>query len=135
MARLPRFDSVPTKSVRKSFRQANSGVWHSCGIVGAFCHDSSRLKFRRCNVGTPGRGGRVAEGGGLLNRYRALKPYRGLESPPLRPRYGILIATPARETATSAHASAASAMPRIPGRARLGVAAATPSTASPATAV
>src|SRR6266550_852206 len=81
------------------------------------------------------RGGRVAEGGGLLNRYRALKPYRGFESPPLRPRYGILIATPARETATSAHASAASAMPRIQGRARLGVAAATPSTASPATAV
>src|SRR5258705_5652496 len=32
----------------------------------------------------PGRGGRVAEGGGLLNRYKALKPYRGFESPPLR---------------------------------------------------
>jgi hypothetical protein len=31
------------------------------------------------------RGGRVAEGGGLLNRYRALKPYRGFESPLLRP--------------------------------------------------
>src|SRR6266550_5128884 len=30
------------------------------------------------------RGGRVAEGGGLLNRYRALKPYRGFESPLLR---------------------------------------------------
>ena len=30
------------------------------------------------------RGGRVAEGGGLLNRYRALKPYRGFESHPLR---------------------------------------------------
>src|ERR1700752_2333570 len=30
------------------------------------------------------RGGRVAEGGGLLNRYRALKPYRGFESPSLR---------------------------------------------------
>src|SRR6267378_384479 len=32
----------------------------------------------------PGRGGRVAEGGGLLNRYRALKLYRGFESPLLR---------------------------------------------------
>ena len=30
------------------------------------------------------RGGRVAEGGGLLNRYRDLNPYRGFESHPLR---------------------------------------------------
>jgi hypothetical protein len=30
------------------------------------------------------RGGRVAEGGGLLNRYTALKPYLGFESHPLR---------------------------------------------------
>ncbi len=29
-------------------------------------------------------GGRAAEGGGLLNRYRALKPYRGFESLPVR---------------------------------------------------
>ncbi len=28
--------------------------------------------------------GRVAEGGGLLNRYRTLKFYRGFESPTLR---------------------------------------------------
>ena len=26
----------------------------------------------------------MAEGGGLLNRYRVLKPYRGFESHPLR---------------------------------------------------
>ena len=30
------------------------------------------------------RRGRVAEGGGLLNRYTAQKPYRGFESPRLR---------------------------------------------------
>src|SRR3569623_761288 len=30
-------------------------------------------------------GGREAEGGGLLNRYRVVKPYRGFESLPLRP--------------------------------------------------
>jgi hypothetical protein len=30
------------------------------------------------------RGGRVAEGGGLLNRYRVEKLYRGFESPLLR---------------------------------------------------
>src|SRR6185436_12151537 len=29
-------------------------------------------------------GGRAAEGGGLLNRYRVEKPYRGFESLPLR---------------------------------------------------
>src|SRR2546426_3935446 len=28
--------------------------------------------------------GREAEGGGLLNRYRVVKPYRGFESLPLR---------------------------------------------------
>src|ERR1700691_6248819 len=32
--------------------------------------------YRRC--------GRVAEGGGLLNRYRVVKPYRGFESLRLR---------------------------------------------------
>jgi hypothetical protein len=32
--------------------------------------------YRRC--------GRVAEGGGLLNRYRVAKPYRGFESLRLR---------------------------------------------------
>src|SRR6266576_480308 len=37
------------------------------------------------------RGGRVAEGGGLLNRYRALKPYRGFESPLLRARFARMI--------------------------------------------
>src|SRR5262245_46482831 len=30
------------------------------------------------------RGGRAAEGGGLLNRYTGLNPYRGFESPSLR---------------------------------------------------
>ncbi len=30
------------------------------------------------------RGGRVAEGAGLLNRYTGFTPYRGFESPPLR---------------------------------------------------
>src|SRR5262249_15447285 len=30
------------------------------------------------------RGGRAAEGGGLLKRYTGLNPYRGFESPPLR---------------------------------------------------
>jgi hypothetical protein len=34
--------------------------------------------YRRC--------GRVAEGGGLLNRYRVVKPYRGFESLRLRQR-------------------------------------------------
>jgi transposase len=33
----------------------------------------------------------VAEGGGLLNRYRALKPYRGFESLPLRQQQAVSI--------------------------------------------
>ena len=36
-----------------------------------------------------GSGGREAEGGGLLNRYRVLKPYRGFESLPLRRRMRV----------------------------------------------
>jgi hypothetical protein len=35
------------------------------------------------------RDGRVAEGGGLLNRYRTLKSYRGFESPSLRQPFEI----------------------------------------------
>src|SRR5262245_7977073 len=38
----------------------------------------------RYEMSTLRRGGRVAEGGGLLNRYRVVKPYRGFESPSLR---------------------------------------------------
>src|SRR6266404_77233 len=35
-------------------------------------------------LATPRRGGREAEGGGLLNRCRGQNLYRGFESPPLR---------------------------------------------------
>ena len=42
------------------------------------------------------RGGRAAEGGGLLNRYRALKPYRGFESPSLRQFFQPLMAASLR---------------------------------------
>src|ERR1700722_2722819 len=39
----------------------------------------------RCRAYPPQRScGRVAEGGGLLNRYRVVKPYRGFESLRLR---------------------------------------------------
>ena len=38
----------------------------------------------------------MAEGGGLLNRYRVVKPYRGFES--LRLRHLDLVAAPARRT-------------------------------------
>ena len=39
---------------------------------------------------SPWRRGRVAEGGGLLNRYRGLNPYRGFESPRLRQQHSDL---------------------------------------------
>src|ERR1700737_1218260 len=45
----------------------------------AACHRVGHIEpCRRC--------GRVAEGGGLLNRYRVVKPYRGFESLRLRQR-------------------------------------------------
>ena len=31
----------------------------------------------------------MAEGGGLLNRYRVVKPYRGFESPPAPPPFAL----------------------------------------------
>src|SRR6516225_4636640 len=43
------------------------------------------------HIGGSRRRGRVAEGGGLLNRYRVVKPYRGFES--LRLRQSIFSAT------------------------------------------
>ena len=51
------------------------------GIHGATSACDLRLRraYRRCR-----RRGRVAEGGGLLNRYRVVKPYRGFESLRLR---------------------------------------------------
>jgi hypothetical protein len=45
----------------------------------AACGTPSRGAYRPC-----WRRGRVAEGGGLLNRYRVVKPYRGFESLRLR---------------------------------------------------
>ena len=46
----------------------------------------------RCRAYRPQRScGRVAEGGGLLNRYRVVKPYRGFESLRLRQFITILI--------------------------------------------
>jgi hypothetical protein len=49
------------------------------GLKSAACGSPPRRAYRpyrRC--------GRVAEGGGLLNRYRVVKPYRGFESLRLR---------------------------------------------------
>ena len=45
----------------------------------------------------------MAEGDGLLNRYKTLKPYRGFESPSLRHFHylaPVCARGPARETAT-----------------------------------
>src|SRR5476651_409125 len=48
-------------------------------LQSAACGSPSRRAYR------PQRScGRVAEGGGLLNRYRVVKPYRGFESLRLR---------------------------------------------------
>jgi hypothetical protein len=49
------------------------------GPKSAACGSPRRQAYRPC-----WRRGRVAEGGGLLNRYRVVKPYRGFESLRLR---------------------------------------------------
>ena len=51
----------------------------SLSLKSAACGTPPRRAYRPC-----WRCGRVAEGGGLLNRYRVVKPYRGFESLRLR---------------------------------------------------
>jgi hypothetical protein len=56
-------------------------------IVGLRIEKSQYDACTRPRVGhiAPRSCGRVAEGGGLLNRYRVVKPYRGFKSPPAPP--------------------------------------------------
>src|SRR5207244_1849571 len=71
----------------------------------AACGPPPRQAYRPC-----GRRGRVAEGGGLLNRYRVVKPYRGFESLRLRHlRAGAL-----RRTGTLFRARLSRLMPKRP---------------------
>ena len=61
---------------REGHKSPRSGT-PSCGPALAMCPRVGHMRdIRRC--------GRVAEGGGLLNRYRVVKPYRGFESLRLR---------------------------------------------------
>src|SRR5580704_490900 len=65
-----------------------------CPLSGGGTRDNwpspSAQNLAACGFGPPRayppewRRGRVAEGGGLLNRYRVVKPYRGFESLRLR---------------------------------------------------
>ena len=57
--------------------KTSDGEWHN--------PLSALAAHRRVgHIGLDRRRGRVAEGGGLLNRYRVVKPYRGFESLRLR---------------------------------------------------
>ena len=55
---------------------------------GAYLASLQRADAKGCPRRTRRRCGREAEGGGLLNRYRVVKPYRGFESLRLRQRRG-----------------------------------------------
>src|SRR6266550_8565427 len=70
--------SAPTSGTR-SLRPESLNRSEFAGLKSAACGSPPRRAYRpyrRC--------GRVAEGGGLLNRYRVVKPYRGFESLRLR---------------------------------------------------
>jgi hypothetical protein len=63
-------------------RSAGASKWPRRNLKSAACGWPSRQAYpRRWSCG------RVAEGGGLLNRYRVVKPYRGFESLRLRQEY------------------------------------------------
>src|SRR6266478_5113544 len=66
--------SGPSRLNRREFGELESAA---CGSPPRRAY----RPFRSC--------GRVAEGGGLLNRYRVVKPYRGFESLRLRQDYGF----------------------------------------------
>jgi hypothetical protein len=54
-------------------------------LTNSACEESVACGAPPCRAYRPQRScGRVAEGGGLLNRYRVVKPYRGFESLRLR---------------------------------------------------
>ena len=62
-------------------------------FVSGACYGKGRRKIEEHRKSSTWRGGREAEGGGLLNRYTAQKLYRGFESLPLRPNSGGLRAS------------------------------------------
>ena len=66
-----------------SFRQRRAR--RSCHLAGARAYVRAHLELHpKCIFPHVRRRGRAAEGGGLLNRYRVVKPYRGFESLRLR---------------------------------------------------
>src|SRR6202020_1620410 len=94
--RTGKFENAdPTRvgdNLPKRRRKLDCGGWESPSALklgypeSAACGSGLRRAYR------PDRScGRVAEGGGLLNRYRVVKPYRGFESLRLRHRhYSVL---------------------------------------------
>jgi hypothetical protein len=70
---------------RQSFKAALQGLRKSLGRLEFSWPESAACGSRLRRAYRPDRScGRVAEGGGLLNRYRVVKPYRGFESLRLR---------------------------------------------------
>ncbi len=66
-----------------SFRQRRAR--RSCHLAGARAYVRAHLELHpKCTFPHVRRRGRAAEGGGLLNRYRVVMPYRGFESLRLR---------------------------------------------------
>jgi hypothetical protein len=81
-AATPKMATLALRAVRSGL---NPGLKsRTCNLVLAARHRVGHIQpYRRC--------GRVAEGGGLLNRYRVVKPYRGFESLRLRHRQPLEI--------------------------------------------
>src|SRR3984957_7456117 len=69
----------------KRHRRLDCGGWESPSGLKLGYPESAACGSRLRRAYRPDRScGRVAEGGGLLNRYRVVKPYRGFESLRLR---------------------------------------------------
>ena len=69
----------PRTKVRQPVTPCSQPLGEHDSRQSAACGSPPRRAYRPY-----GRRGRVAEGGGLLNRYRVVKPYRGFESLRLR---------------------------------------------------
>ena len=78
----PAFSMPPMRQARRGMPPRPGGLAIALGLGHMCAH--IRNPHPKCAFPRVRRRGRAAEGGGLLNRYRVVKPYRGFESPRLR---------------------------------------------------
>ena len=81
----------PSRLALRSHWGLDAQAHRASPLIARPCNASHRRAYVRRARGERWRCGREAEGGGLLNRYRVVKPYRGFESLRLRQLRSIIL--------------------------------------------